>query len=193
MQEEEKKNVGTKPESKSEAKSQAKPEPKPEPSPEAIAKKLRDKDDLRTFGVALIAAVIVVAGYHITRQLVRVIVRSNNPPAAVRRGGCRRAPRSCGAEVAPRPSPGNGECRPCGCQCGPRRHGEFKHGGPGPRGEFKHGRPGPRGEFRRPPRRGPKPAPKPPVEQKSEVKKPAEAPKTEVKKPEAPKAAPEKK
>lgn len=178
MQEEEKKDAVTAPESAP----GTKPETKPEPSPEAIAKKLRDKDDLRTFGVALIAAVIVMAGYHITRQLVRVIVRSNNPPAAVCRGGYRRAPRSCGAEVAPRPSPGNGECRPCGCQCGPRRHGEFKHG-----------RPGPRGEFRRPPRRGPKPAPKPPVEQKSEVKKPAETPKTEVKKPEAPKAVPEKK
>ena len=169
MKDEEKKDVKTTPESAP----ATKPETKPEPTPEAIAKKLRDKDDLRTFGIALIAAVIVVAGYHITRQLVRVIIRCNNP-AAVRQCGYKRGPKG---EFAP-PPPAAPECRPCACQRGPRRHGEFKHGGPGPRGEFKKG-----------PRRGPKHFRKPAEAPKAEVKKPAEAPKAEVKKPaEAPKA-----
>ena len=160
MENEEKKDIDTKPETK--------PGLTPE---EAAAKKLRDKNDLRIFGIAFMAAIIVVSGYHIGRQIVRIFI--TKPRAEIRRTANRPGPRPEGEfkqRRGPRRGPGN--FRPCTCPRHPH--------GPG----FK-------------PRRGPKPGPKKapaPEANKPEVKKP-EAPKTdakkpEAKKPEAPKPAP---
>jgi FtsZ-interacting cell division protein ZipA len=60
MKDEEKKDVVTAPE-------KAKQE-----SPEELAKKLRDKNDLRIFGIAFMAALIVVAFYHLGRMVNRM-------------------------------------------------------------------------------------------------------------------------
>lgn len=166
MENEEKKDVAAAPETA--------PKTKLEPTPEELAlKKLREKDDLRTFWIALMAAFIVVAGYHISRQLVRVIVRSNNPPKMIQ---------SC-------------ECKP-----DPRGRGEFRHGGPRPNGDVERPRREPKRRGRKPEARpaeakktapAAKPTMKKPTKKtaaptaKPEPAKPAEPKKAEAKKAEA--------
>ena len=63
--------------------------PVPEPTPEETAKKLRDKNDLRTFGIAIMAAIIVVAVYHIGRLSIRKYLRSKNPPVPIKSCDCK--------------------------------------------------------------------------------------------------------
>ena len=127
---------------------------KPEPTPEETAKKLREKDDLRTFGIAIMAAIVVVAGYHMTRQLVRVFVRNSRPPMVKQLDG---------GDVKPRRG---------GCPCCQMMHAPGKKGAPG----MKQHRRGPRPGFRP----GPKGAPGKTEVKKTEAKPTA----TEAKKPE---------
>ena len=142
------------------------PKTKPEPSPEEAARKLRDRNDLRTFAIAVIAAIVVVSGYHIGRQLIRVFVTQPRA-AAARRAALRR-------HHGPKPCPG--EFKPCCC----RRKGP---------GEFKPRRRGP--HFG--PKRGPKPGMmRPDMKKPDAPKPPAPGPKAcpEAKKAEAPKPQP---
>ena len=164
------------------------PKAKPEPAPEELAlRKFREKDDLRTFFIAFMAAVVVVAGYHISRQIVRIFVRNSRPPMVKRYakpsgprhdGGFRRFPRQGFGGPCPcccrMPAPGRGEA------FGPR------HKGPRPGRKIGSGKVA-----------GVKPeAPKPgrKIGSGKVVGVKPEAPKPEAPKPEAPKpAAPEKK
>jgi len=106
-----------------------------ETAPKPEGRKFCSCGDLRTFFIALLTSLIVVAGYHMARQTVRCLIRCSRAQQIRQSGGacrCRMRKFHPGPEFAP------------GCPGDPRFERPRFHGKPGMK---KPGFPGKRGRF----------------------------------------------